>query len=687
MRGGVREIERAWVVELAVAAGATGNANILFSFPSELCSRPSPPPARPFKAHPALAVHKQRHATRAASALGPAVVMALTGERFELGSRIGRGQSGEVHRAVDRLTGDTVAVKLVDLEDAEDEVEDIQREIATLAQIDSPFVTKYLGSWLCEGSTRLAIAMEYMAGGSVADLVRDRPLPEEACAVVLRDLLMALAYLHGEGKIHRDVKAANVLLSAEGHVRLADFGVAGQMTHTVGGNKRKTFTGTPFWMAPEVIQQREEGYDSKADVWSLGITAIEMATGSPPYSDMHPMRVLFFIPKNPPPRLDGDFSPAFKEFVAQCLQKESGRRPRARDLANARFIAEAPESRDALVRRVQARIAGERPIARGDARRADARHGSADEKASAREPSSPALATATPRESRDPSPRLRRRRRRARPRLRGTSATGPSGVGLGSRRRARWPCPAPTPGEATRDRRAPRDRGPVRAAATPAAAPPGAPRVPTHPRRAGGGMERLSARRGEVGEQVFLGRGFFAAGTENREPRTDRLSERKSASGTVAALRARRSARGGAGGAKRRGPAQIAEAAAAAVSRALAELEATAPGARAAPRRVHGATCRDRRRGRGGRANGRWAPSRLWKPALAFSAAATESRRRRARAKTPPRTEACSATSCWLGGRGTCCDRSRRRRRAEEDRVGTRERRSSGERCHENDPS
>ena len=465
--------------------------------------------------------------------------MALTGERFELGSRIGRGQSGEVHRAVDRLTGDTVAVKLVDLEDAEDEVEDIQREIATLAQIDSPFVTKYLGSWLCRGSTRLAIAMEYMAGGSVADLVRDRPLPEEACAVVLRDLLMALAYLHGEGKIHRDVKAANVLLSAEGHVRLADFGVAGQMTHTVGGNKRKTFTGTPFWMAPEVIQQREEGYDSKADVWSLGITAIEMATGSPPYSDMHPMRVLFFIPKNPPPRLDGDFSPAFKEFVAQCLQKESGPRPRARDLANARFIAEAPESRDALVRRVQARIAGERPIARGDARRADARDTAAPTKKRARANPSPALATATPRESRDPSPRLRRRRRRARPRLRGTSATGPSGVGLGSRRRARWPCPAPTPGEATRDRRAPRDRGPVRAAATPAAAPAGAPRVPSHPRRAGGGDGRLSARRGEVGEQVFLGRGFFAAGTENREPRTDRLSERKSASGTVARVAAR----------------------------------------------------------------------------------------------------------------------------------------------------
>ena len=287
-----------------------------------------------------------------------AFAMALTSERFELGPRIGRGTSGVVYRAVDRHTGELVAVKLVDLEEAEDEVEDIQREIATLAQIDSEYVTKYLGSWLHEGSMRLAIAMEYMAGGSVADLVDLEPLGQEACAVVCRDLLMALDYLHGEGKIHRDVKAANVLLSATGQVRLADFGVAGQMTHTLGGNKRKTFTGTPFWMAPEVIQSDEQGgYDERCDVWSLGITAIEMATGAPPYSDLHPMRVLFFIPKNPPPRLEGDFDDAFKAFVALCLQKESARRPRARDLLrDAAFVVDAPETSPELARRVAERI-------------------------------------------------------------------------------------------------------------------------------------------------------------------------------------------------------------------------------------------------------------------------------------------------------------------------------------------
>jgi serine/threonine-protein kinase 24/25/MST4 len=500
--------------------------------------------------------------------------MALTGERFELGSRIGRGQSGDVHRAVDRLTGDTVAVKLVDLEDAEDEVEDIQREIATLAQIDSPFVTKYLGSWLCEGSTRLAIAMEYMAGGSVADLVRDRPLPEEACAVVLRDLLMALAYLHGEGKIHRDVKAANVLLSAEGHVRLADFGVAGQMTHTVGGNKRKTFTGTPFWMAPEVIQQREEGYDSKADVWSLGITAIEMATGSPPYSDMHPMRVLFFIPKNPPPRLDGDFSPAFKEFVAQCLQKESGRRPRARDLANARFIAEAPESRDALVRRVRERIEGEharRPATRDPQAFADARTSRADrtradagagDVSSRPEPAPPAA----------PPPH----------------AAAPSwdfGDGTIGRRFGKPP-PSALVVPSSNPRGSPSESSPTGSGSSPGGGSPGAaaaraPRVPSHPRRTSSSMgvsPPVAAKEKRV-SQVDVS----SVTSSPPEPRAERLSETGKENAEKKPSRALRRVLEPAAAAAARSAGGLnpraAEAAAAAVSRALAELESAAPGA------------------------------------------------------------------------------------------------------------
>uniref|UniRef100_A0A9L0JBS7 Serine/threonine kinase 4 n=1 Tax=Equus asinus TaxID=9793 RepID=A0A9L0JBS7_EQUAS len=248
-------------------------------------------------------------------------------EVFDVLEKLGEGSYGSVYKASHKETSQIVAIKQVPVES---DLQEIIKEISIMQQCDSPHVVKYYGSYF--KNTDLWIVMEYCGAGSVSDIIRlrNKTLTEDEIATILQSTLKGLEYLHFMRKIHRDIKAGNILLNTEGHAKLADFGVAGQLTDTMA--KRNTVIGTPFWMAPEVIQ--EIGYNCVADIWSLGITAIEMAEGKPPYADIHPMRAIFMIPTNPPPtfRKPELWSDNFMDFVKQCLVKSPEQRATATQL-------------------------------------------------------------------------------------------------------------------------------------------------------------------------------------------------------------------------------------------------------------------------------------------------------------------------------------------------------------------
>lgn len=254
---------------------------------------------------------------------------------YEVLGKLGQGAFGTVWKARWKSTQEVVAIKQIDLESSTEDIAEIQSEIAVLAACHCEQITRYLDSFVT--GFRLWIVMEYMSGGSALDLLHRSPLTEAQTAAICREVLLGLSYLHTQGKLHRDIKAANILLTSTGQVKLADFGVAAQLSSNM--SRRHTCVGTPFWMAPEVIEQA--GYDYKADIWSLGITTIELLKGEPPLSDFHPMRVIFLIPKSPPPRLDGDFSAACKDFIGRCLQKDPLLRSSARELTQHSFVKHA----------------------------------------------------------------------------------------------------------------------------------------------------------------------------------------------------------------------------------------------------------------------------------------------------------------------------------------------------------
>ncbi|KAF8520023.1 Pkinase-domain-containing protein [Hysterangium stoloniferum] len=259
---------------------------------------------------------------------------------------VGKGAYGSVHRGIHIPTGDVVALKIINLDTADDDVADIQREVALLSQLRGPGtnnITKYYGCYL--DGPRVWIVMDFASGGSVRTLMKatkGNVIEERHSVVIIRELLVALVYLHKSGVIHRDIKAANVLVTDQGRVLLCDFGVSALLATTQ--SKRTTFVGTPYWMAPEVITSGSM-YDAKADVWSLGITLYEMVTGLPPHSNQVEMRVLALIPSTKPPRLaEHQGSKDMRDFIALCLKEVPGERTTAEELTKAKWIKGAAKT-------------------------------------------------------------------------------------------------------------------------------------------------------------------------------------------------------------------------------------------------------------------------------------------------------------------------------------------------------
>uniref|UniRef100_A0A673KQW8 non-specific serine/threonine protein kinase n=1 Tax=Sinocyclocheilus rhinocerous TaxID=307959 RepID=A0A673KQW8_9TELE len=276
---------------------------------------------------------------------------------FELIEVVGNGTYGQVYKGRHVKTGQLAAIKVMDV--TEEEEDEIKLEINMLkAHSHHRNIATYYGAFVKKSPAgqddQLWLVMEYCGAGSVTDLLKKTKgncLKEDWIAYICREVLRGLLHLHSHHVIHRDIKGQNVLLTENAEIKLVDFGVSAQLDRTIG--RRNTFIGTPYWMAPEVIacdDSPDSTYDYRSDVWSLGITALEMAEGAPPLCDMHPMRALFLIPRNPPPKLKSKkWSKKFQTFVDGCLVKNYLHRPSTETLLRHSFIKDLPNERQVRI--------------------------------------------------------------------------------------------------------------------------------------------------------------------------------------------------------------------------------------------------------------------------------------------------------------------------------------------------